>query len=183
MRGVRTTAISIASMSMLVGSAVGGMAQSDEADDASVSQGAAEVTGSSGHGIQYDSGRTELLEGKASMLGEAWEVTLGGMSDPRLDGTMRTAYNRDFYGMHGQVKSFATRIDNDHGSWLGTGQGYLGSSVGNWYFHALYAGDGAYAGLSALIFTLDVDGEYDYFGLVFPGELPEVPAMPEPYLE
>ena len=180
MRAIKTTTISILALGLLAGSAVGVAAQDEEVESAAGSHKAAAVHGSSAYGIEYDAGQTVQGEGKAAVLGEARQATLSGMSDPRLNGTMRTVYNLDLHGGAGQVKSLATRIDNEHGSWLGTGQGYYDSSVGRWYFEAVYSGVGAYDGLSALMFILDEDGGFSYYGLVFPGEMPEVPAMPEP---
>jgi hypothetical protein len=90
--------------------------------------------------------------------------------------------NEDFLGLQGRVRSFSTRIDNEHGSWMGTGRGYVATTqrYPHAYLEALYRGAGAYEGLTAIIFAEYERGSgYDYHGMIFPGEVPEVPAMPE----
>ena len=157
-------------------------AAQDEADNAAVSRKATGFTGTSTWGVQYEEGREVAGEGKVSMLGAAWQMTLSDMSDPRMNGTLRIAYNQDFHGVQGRVSSFSTRIDNELGSWLGTGEEYFGTSDMDLLFgQAAYRGAGAYEGLSAMVFMQGrgVDG-LDYYGIVFPGEMPEVPEMPEP---
>ena len=152
---------------------------------AAVSRKATGFTGTSTWGLQYEEGREVAGEGKVSMLGAAWQMTLSDMSDPRMNGKLRIAYNEDFYGVQGRVSSFTTRIDNELGSWLGTGEEYFGTTSMDLLFgQAFYRGTGAYEGLSAMVFMQGrgVDG-LDYYGIVFPGEMPEVPEMPEPPAE
>ncbi|MGD8684020.1 MAG: hypothetical protein PVG27_08735, partial [Chloroflexota bacterium] len=53
----------------------------------------------------------------------------------------------------------------------------------------LLRGTGAYEGLSALLYiddprgTVAYDGVVDYYGIVFPGDLPTMPPVPEPPVE
>ena len=161
-------------------------AAQDEADSAAVSRKATGFTGTSTWGLQYEQGREVAGEGKVSMLGEAWQITLSDMSDPRMNGKLRIASNVDFHGLQGRVSSFATRIDNELGSWLGTGHEYFGTTDMDLVFgQAFYRGTGAYEGLSAMVFMQSPRGHDgpDYYGIVFPGEMPEVPEMPEPPAE
>ena len=179
MKGLKTTTISILAVGLMAGAAVGVAAQDEEGDSPADSHKAAAVSGSSAYGIQTDPGQTVEGEGKTSLLGEARRATLSEMSDPRLNGTMRTVYNRDIHGLAGQLMSFSTRIDNEQGSWLGTGQGFWDTDDASWYFEAVYAGEGAYEGLSAVMQILATGrGEFSYNGLVFPGEMPQVPPVP-----
>jgi hypothetical protein len=171
------------------------VAPAAEADaDAAVSQKAAAFTGTSSGGQQTEQGQEVAGEGKMSMLGDAWSVTLEDMSDPRLNGTLTLVANRDFHGLQGRIASLSLRIDNDLGSWLGSGHGWDGSidSTPAEYGHALLRGTGAYEGLTALMYTtLDQDGALGprdsrfqrYTGMVFPGGVPETPAMPEAPVE
>jgi hypothetical protein len=74
------------------------------------------------------------------------------------------------------------------GSRLGHLTGYhetSGTSEGSgWHFQGALTGTGAYVGLTALIFLAPSAGTetfgWDIHGMVFPGELPEAPAYPEP---
>ena len=160
-------------------------AAQDEADSAAVSRKATGFTGTSTWGLQYEQGREVAGEGKMSMLGDASQMTLSDMSDPRMNGTLRIASNVDFHGLQGRVSSYSTRIDNELGSWLGTGHGYFATDVNLLFRQAFYRGTGAYEGLSAMVFMQAPRGRegLDYYGIVFPGDMPEVPEMPEPPAE
>ena len=70
------------------------VAAQDEADSAAASRKATGFTGTSTWGLQYEQGREVVGEGKVSMLGEAWQITLSDMSDPRMNGKLRIRLQR-----------------------------------------------------------------------------------------
>lgn len=160
--------------------------------DAAVSHKAAAFTGTSKWGLMQEEGREVLGEGRVSLNGAAWKITLDSMTDARLNGTLSFVVNRDLHGLQGVIGSHSMRIDNDLGSWIGSGQSFSGSNGTELetFRHALLRGTGAYEGLTALMYItltedepFNVEDVYRYDGMVFPGEVPETPAMPEAPVE
>jgi hypothetical protein len=161
--------------------------------DAAVSHKAAAFTGTSKWGVMEEDGQEVSGEDGVSLNGAAWKITLDSMTDARLNGTLRVTLNRDLHGLQGMIGSLAMRIDNDLGSWIGSGQSFSGATGAEQvtFRHALLQGTGAYEGLTALMYVTDseedepfnVEDVYRYVGMVFPGEVPEMPAMPEAPVE
>jgi hypothetical protein len=118
----------------------------------------------------------------SSCRDEGLEVRFEDVSDPRLAGTWRTVINRDVYrDSVSDVWTSAARIDNAEGSWLGHFTGYLDPDDGRWYHQGILTGTGAYEGLTAIVFKTNTGAmSYDVHGMVFPGDLPEAPDLPEP---
>jgi len=177
----RTVGLLLSLSLLLAGSAPA--AADEEAESEAASQKAASFSGTSNGGIQYAQGEEVEDGGIISIPGSAWGIALSEMSDPRLNGNLRIVLNQDFHGSQGRVWSLSTRIDNELGSWMGTGRGYLDQTrpVPHWSHQALYRGTGAYEGLTAIVFfDFERPSGYDYHGMVFPGDLPEVPEFPEP---
>ena len=163
----------------------------EEAFVAAASAGASETgvfAGRTHYGEEVAGGRTLYGDGVTYRIGQVWEGRYDDMDDPRLNGAWRTVLNRMGYRdtAHqpvGKVWTAASRIDNEEGSWIGTVNGYekpIADFSPMWYQQGLYAGSGAYDGLSALIFHIDTRNGYDTHGIVFPGEMPPLPDVPEP---
>ena len=148
---------------------------------------AASFTGTSVWKVTHRFGDTETGEGWTSVLGRGIRLELRDMDDPRLNGQMDVKMNAIQYESDGSVASVTYRIDNNAGSWLGTGNAYRAGVVEeprDWTpvtaDMALFRGTGAYEGLSALMFMDFVGSGYQFHGMVFPGEFPEMPEYPEP---
>ena len=120
-----------------------------------------------------------------SGTGWVFEVHLYS-SDPRLSGDAVVGHN--YYAFvpgptGGRVWSVAGRLANDGGSWLLEGQGFAQPgedwSSGNHYALRL-TGEGGYEDFSAMLLTLPTgEGQWDLKGVLFPGSMPEYPALPE----
>ena len=98
--------------------------------------------------------------------------------DPRLSGTLWTIENIDIYiDSQGQVVVGVVGIDNEDGAWRGTSLGYTTPQWGA-YSQNFLSGEGAYEGLSAILFLMDNGTDLDVEGMVFPGGLPPYPEEP-----
>ena len=120
------------------------------------------------------------------------------MSDSRLAGTWTAYLNTDEYiypGVdmegHPVLITGLQRIEDDEGAWQGSSPDAMvpAAPVTTWGLLTLI-GEGAYEGLTALQWTNLVDDtcscgdpdnlcQWDIRGLVFEGEMPPVPAVPE----
>ena len=99
-------------------------------------------------------------------------------SDPRLDGTATVAFNSEDYPM-ATLESLAIRVDNDEGSWVGTGRGIASMSWGDGQTYIL-SGEGPYEGLTAFL-HVDIARQPGVIkGVIIEGELPSFPEPPEP---
>jgi len=172
MRMIKTTAISILTIGLLAGAAIGVTAQDEPGT------GVTEVTGRAIFGPwEEDPGITLTPEG--IMVGEGFVFIHGwDTSDDRLNGEMRRTVNFRSIPEVATVESFAYELTNDGGSWVGDGRAYGGPSGGSGLV-ALSGRDG-YEGLSAfIVHEGDTDrGYWDLKGIIFPSEVPEIP---EPY--
>ena len=114
----------------------------------------------------------------AGTVGTAQNVT---SSDPRLGGVF--TYHETKVQFPGDIGVGASRVEirRDDGAWVGTGMGYS-SGTGEAIIlpgeTMILTGDGAYAGLTALL-TVDwgTPGR-PFTGIIFPGEMPEPPPLP-----
>lgn len=105
--------------------------------------------------------------------GEQWLMELA-TDDPRLSGTFQIVWNMATHDNVFNVVTARGRIDNEHGSWIGTERGYDHPAHG-WQWQGQYGGQGAYEGLTTLLFW---QGD-DVHGIVFPGEMPEALDVPD----
>jgi len=119
------------------------------------------------------------------------------MSDSRFAGTWTAYLDTDEYVYPGDMEDHPVlmtglqRIEDDEGAWQGSAPDAMvpDAPLTTWGLLAL-TGEGAYEGLTALQWTNLVDDtcscgnpdnlcEWDIRGLVFEGEMPPVPAVPE----
>jgi hypothetical protein len=99
--------------------------------------------------------------------------------DPRLSGESWAIWNDDRHlDSQGSVVAGLIGIDNELGSWRGTFRGYTTANNARIYLLSELAGEGAYEGLSAILFQLDNGSGFDLEGMVYPGELPPFPDAP-----
>jgi hypothetical protein len=129
--------------------------------------------------------------------GGAWRQTVT-MTDPRLEGTVYETWESDTYAMQGAeegtgVWAATRRIENEAGAWEGRDYGgnfsdgtVIGAEAGletDDSFAAIndsvWIGEGAYAGLIAVIESTALDGTcgIDVRGIIFGGA-----PVPEPYI-
>ena len=107
------------------------------------------------------------------------EYGFGGtidIGDPRLAGELWILYNADtFPDSRGSVAVGRAGIDNEDGAWHGTFHGYATPNEERLYYLLDFVGEGAYEGLSAMLFLLDNGRGFDVEGMIYPGELPPLP--------
>jgi hypothetical protein len=96
--------------------------------------------------------------------------------DPRLDGRMRSTSN--MYAHHGQAtRSLTIYLENDGGSWVGTGYGYQDPETTGYHNRWVLHGEGGYEGQHAVI---DMDQStfsvpFEVSGVIVSGDLPPMP--------
>jgi hypothetical protein len=102
------------------------------------------------------------------------------LDDERLNGMGRSRVNNhQITGSNGGPKSYTLYIENDGGSWVGTGRAYNGVNGGGWHHQMVLTGQGAYEGLAAILSAdqHSMSSVLEVSGVVFTGGLP---ALPEP---
>jgi len=128
--------------------------------------------------------------------GPTLSIAMRAMSDPRLDGSITSWFNSDEYLVANDetpwqfsdvppdewprgVTAYTTRLTNADGSWQGAGYhiGYVDGD--NSTFTAVFTGEEAYEGLTALM-EMDFDElnpvcAWDVHGYIVEGDLPPVP--------
>ena len=133
---------------------------------------------------QTRGGDSETYAGGRVSLDEWW-TTRYEVDDPRLSGYATSRHNRNTGATTtyaGGTRMITARIDNDGGSWVGTGRAYSGpeSSI---HYQMLLEGQGGYEGLHAII-ALDTESTaapFEVTGAIISGDLPELPeAVPAP---
>ena len=128
-------------------------------------------------GLQLEVPTVTREDGVTKSVGAHYQMELTEMDDPRLNGTFQIVWNEvTFSGIH-DVVTASNRIDNEDGSWVGVERGYNHPRRG-WNWQGVYQGQGAYEGLSALLFWEQAIG-YDGHGIIFPGTMPEPLDWPE----
>jgi hypothetical protein len=125
---------------------------------------------------QTDPGIREFDECGCHWRGTTWEGPLT-MSDPRLTGHQWSDWNIDEFAPHpnGAVYVGNMGVVNDEGSWEGTFSGVEYPGTGDDHLQGLLFGEGAYRGLSAMLYYTETDGRWEVEGLVFPGKPPPLP--------
>ena len=127
----------------------------------------------------------EMSEDGLSVRGDSWLGWVYSPDDPRLTGEARIAVNMDGYEVDPYVSqlSWAIRIANDDGAWVGTVRGYRDpESKPNRHLNIELAGEGGYAGHAALL-TTPGRGDGWWEGFVFPSPLLGYPDPIEPPAE
>ena len=113
---------------------------------------------------------------------EKWVRALE-VSDQRISGAFHSSHNYNTFrgGQRWGVRAIDYAIVNDEGTWRGQGTGFQSPATGAMHYEVLLAGEDAYEGLSALlVLSQDEWGHtFDVDGVIFPGELPEYPALGE----
>jgi hypothetical protein len=109
------------------------------------------------------------------------------VSDPRLEGTWYLTEDNDAYSGPGTdgltIGTWTRRIENDEGAWQGTTHQSIdfpdGSWVGGFPGPYIMIGEGAYAGLTALLtHSEDHPACPNARGYIFEGSVPAAPAQP-----
>jgi hypothetical protein len=127
---------------------------------------------------QSQAGARETYIGGPTSIDEWWKTEFR-VDDPRLSGVATSRHNRNVGAVkttHGGTRMITTRIDNDGGSWIGTGRAYSDPSSGI-HYQILFEGQGGYDGLDAII-ALDnksATGPFEVTGAIISGGLPELP--------
>ena len=153
MRGIKTITISILAVGLLAGSAVGVVAQDEEAEASTP----AYVTGTLGPPADF-------VEGTYSPDAMRGEQLLGipvDASDPRLTGLLDIVKNGNSEGTPDDISAFleshAWRLENDGGAWVGTGTSMEARTSDEPLMiqeAVLLVGEGGYDGLAAFV-TVD----------------------------
>jgi hypothetical protein len=120
--------------------------------------------------------------------GGAWSQTVD-MSDERLNGTVFHTFESDGYAIPGsdtgpEMWSATRRIENEHGAWEGRAIGgnfYDGTAIGSPDVPEVWIGEGAYAGLIAVMASNPVEDrcEVEVRGLIFDAETLSAPYNPQ----
>lgn len=178
MRAVKTTAISILTVGVLAGSAVGVAAQ-DAVATAEVSS----FTGTGTEGLKVlDEGTLEVnADGLNESVGVVY-VARFDSDDDRLTGDATITANWQFADPSNGLSQLAARsyeLTNERGSWLGESHSFIADDVGVQVEMAVLTGQDGYEGLTAYVhFVWNDDFSTNFSGLIFPGP---GPAVPEPY--
>ena len=177
MQVIKTTAVSILTIGLLAGSAVGVAAQDEEA----TAEGPVEFTAKWAWGSNVRADTWEAGDGSVMTRGGAWRPgVITSASDARLEGTVTIAANSNQYSGGPEVWNYAFRIENDGGAWqqsptidLSTGPEDLNTTTG------VLVGEGGYDGLIAVFDNLEQGASWTLHGYIIEGELP---PDPEPYV-
>ena len=106
-------------------------------------------------------------------------------TDVRLSGDLLLNWNSDVFlpdymrETSGAIATAAVVIQNDGGSWQGVWRGLTYPGLDGGQHHILLTGAGPYEGHAALLYLTVIDGVLTVDGLLFPGEVPPVPQLPE----
>jgi hypothetical protein len=167
-RAIKTTTISILTLGLLAGSAVGVTAQDDDIAPASVTGTATFPDEIGGGSRAWEDG---ALRYRDLRFTSAWEA-----SDPRLSGAVSLSANRDQYERQQmEVVSATAVVENDGGRWSGTGTFLGGADLGE-TLTMVMQGEDAYEGLTAYV-VMDL-GAQTLAASIFPGEMPPFPEPP-----
>ena len=109
-------------------------------------------------------------------------------SDPRLSGTSTSTWDADVYVLDEAIISVTAgtyELQNESGGWLCHYRDGLAYGMGRWATGAneetvTCAGDGAYDGLTAIVFldwSNSPPSSVPLAGLIFPGEAPPLPEL------
>ena len=113
-----------------------------------------------------------------STLNYGWTLDVE-MDDPRLSGTYETNQNESLYASGELTRTGRGILVNDGGSWSAEFRGFTpddAPGIGN-YYATFFSGEGAYAGLSAMLW-MEPSGPWTWeaMGVIVPGSWPEPPG-------
>jgi hypothetical protein len=128
-------------------------------------------------------GTTLVTEWGSKVEGETYPRCSVEVSDPRFTGNMHSVH--DYYTYDDKptwgVRTVGAVVTTDEGHWVSTSSwGYQQPVDGAMTYALEWRGQDAYEGLTALtLLTQEQWGlNLDMEGVIFPGELPETPAVP-----
>jgi hypothetical protein len=178
MRTPRTLAITLSTVALLAIPAFPVTAQSAEPVDPTVP---AAFTGHIVFGDQVRFGTVETVAGRTESRGGAWAPVIVTMSDPRLAGDVTISFDDDTYtDPNGATYGFGSgtwRIENPDGAWQGS-YDIVSTDEYESVVTTTLAGEGAYAGMSAVWEQTIGDSGWDVRGVVFPAAPPDPPTAP-----
>jgi hypothetical protein len=179
---MRTLCVSIITVALLAGSAIGVVGQEDGAELIEVAA-PVEVTGtyrqgSCGYGSGPDEEVGDVVRSRGFNCGLDWS-----MSDPQLEGTVTWVLNWDSYLDRADLWVGAVTIENDAGAWRERPAPWLrfNTSVEAATRTMVLDGEDGYEGLFAVLeVTMREDGEWldprTLHGLIVEGEPPPPPG-------
>jgi hypothetical protein len=133
---------------------------------------------------QSQAGKTETYPGGSASIDEWWETEFR-VDDPRLAGQAVSRHNRHIgaaTSYAGGTRRITLRVENEGGSWVGSGVAYSDPSASGIHYQLLLEGQGAYEGLDAVL-ALDnqvATGPFEVTGVIVSSGLPELPE-PVPF--
>ena len=176
MRTLRLSLVGTVVLAVLGSTSAVALAQTDsetEGSDAS-----AVLSFTAPYGTQTDLGTAVVDEGRSGYRDATYTVRFEA-NDPRISGELWSIHHWERHrDSQGATIVGLAGIDGEAGAWQGTFHGY--ASPGDKYlaYQLDLAGEGAYEGLSAMLFMTDNGASFDVEGMVFPGELPPPPELP-----
>ena len=103
------------------------------------------------------------------------------MSDPRLEGIVTHTLNTDDQsGRMYRVLSESWRMENAGGTWQGSEHSVILPDGSRTTATAVLSGEGAYAGLTALVEVTFVGFDKEWRGVILEGSLPPLPEPASP---
>jgi hypothetical protein len=136
------------------------------------------VSGQSTYAGKPESGTIEITSSRVLDHGATHDYILTS-DDPRFSGVLHMTINLDsFQGAPGaSVFTGEARVDAESGGWDGVFRGVGMVGTNDMYGQSVLSGVGANDGLSAVLFMDNADNElvFQMEGLVFPGDMPELP--------
>jgi hypothetical protein len=141
----------------------------------------AAFTGRIDFGDQVRAGTMETVDGRTESRGGAWAPRIVAMSDERLDGDVTISFDDDAYVLtDGSSYGFGSgtwRIENPDGAWQGS-YNIVSTDEYSSVVTVALAGEGAYAGMSAVWEQTIGDSGWDLRGVIFPTAPPDPPMAP-----
>ena len=128
---------------------------------------------------QAQAGETETYTGGSASIDEWWETEFR-VDDPRLAGQAVSRHNRHIgtaTSYAGGTRRITVRVENEGGSWVGSGVAYSDPSTSSVHYQLLLEGQGAYEGLDAIL-ALDnqtATAPFEVTGVIVSSGLPELP--------
>lgn len=127
---------------------------------------------------EVESGAMEVTPERVTERGTRMEYELTS-DDPRFDGTMVLTMNSDaILGATGaSLHAASVEVETVNGGWTGTSNAVGIVGTNDIHTQAILVGTGANQGLSAVLMGDNADNEleFEYSGMVFPGEMPPIP--------
>ena len=128
---------------------------------------------------QSQAGETGTYTGGSAAIDEWWETEFR-VDDPRLAGQSVSRHNRHIgaaTSYAGGTRRITLRLENEGGSWVGSGVAYSDPSASGIHYQLLLEGQGGYEGLDAIL-ALDnqvATAPFEVTGVIVSSGLPELP--------